>query len=391
MHVGRGERHVAQARHPELAEVALAQANVAGLGGGGASGIVVEAAQQGVRARAQLADAAVPAGIDPAGLDEMRHAGIGELAVGKGRAEMAEEAVAPADEQAQAAHGGGGIAGLAGRIVARQGVAEIVERRAVGDPGFQERRQCLAEIDEHPCIVRTGCCAERAPVAAGELPVGADQQRRAAGADAHFTPVEQGAQILRPQRVLRAVPAEPAIETQVEQAGRVAVDGPVPAAARQTVGPGPIGPVAGCAGDRAGERQARLEEQRPAEGDGGRFAGHPVARIGSRGRRPRSVAQDPALFLGGEVERRRRRSGAGKDGDAGKHAEHNRDSRQPGGQPGGDGRAGAPRRHSGTVSAVSFSRPAAPRTSRMSCQRPGMWNSRPSAVPDKPFTVTAGR
>ena len=144
MHVGRGERHVAQARHPELAEVALAQANVAGLGGGGASGIVVEAAQQGIRARAQLADAAVPAGIDPAGLDEMRHAGIGELAVGKGRAEMAEEAVAPADEQAQAAHGGGGIAGLAGRIVARQGVAEIVERRAAGDSGFQERRQCLA-------------------------------------------------------------------------------------------------------------------------------------------------------------------------------------------------------------------------------------------------------
>ena len=70
----------------------------------------------------------MPAGIDPAGFDEVRHAGIGELAVGKGRAEMAEEAVASADEQAQSARRGGGIPGLAGRIVARQGVAEIVER-----------------------------------------------------------------------------------------------------------------------------------------------------------------------------------------------------------------------------------------------------------------------
>ena len=262
----------------------------------------------------------MPAGIDPAGFDEMRHAGIGELAVGKGRAEMAQGAVAPADEQAQAAPGGGGIAGLAGRIVARQGVAEIVERRAGGDLGFEERRQCLAEIDENPCVVCAWRYAESAPVAAGKLPVGADQPRRAAGADAHFAPVEQGPQVLRPQRILRAVPAEPAVEAQVEQAGRVAVDGPVPAAARQAVGPGPVRRVAGCARDRAGERQARIEEQRPAEGDGGRCAGNPVARIGPRGRRPRPVAQDPAFFLGGEVERRRRR------GDAGKYAEYNRKS-----------------------------------------------------------------
>ena len=304
---------------------------------------------------------------------------------------MAQGAVAPADEQAQAAHGGGGIGGPAGRIVARQGVAEIVERRAAGDLGYQERRQCLADVDEDPFVVRAGRCAESAPVAAGKLTVGADQPRRAAGADAHFAPVEQGPQVLRPQRVLRAVPTEPAVEAQVEEARRIAVDGPVPAAARQAVGPGPVRRVAGCAGDRAGDRQARIEEQHPAEGDGGRLTGHPVARIGPRGRRPRPVAQDPAFLLGGEVERRRRPGGAERHADAGKQTECNRKSRQPGGQPGGDGRAGAPGRHSSTVSAVSLSRPAAPRTSRMSCQRPGMWNSRPSAVPDKPFRVTAGR
>ena len=118
------ESHVAQARHPELAEVALAQANIAGLGGGGAPCIVVEAAQQSVRTLAQSSNAAVPAGIDPVRFDEVRHAGIGELAVGEGRAEMADGAVAPAHEEAQAAPGSGGIAGQAGRIVAREGVAE---------------------------------------------------------------------------------------------------------------------------------------------------------------------------------------------------------------------------------------------------------------------------
>ena len=41
------------------------------------------------RQRGKLKDAAVPAGID-----EMRRAGIGEFAVGKSRAEMAEGAVA---------------------------------------------------------------------------------------------------------------------------------------------------------------------------------------------------------------------------------------------------------------------------------------------------------
>ena len=49
---------------------------------------------------------------------------------------------------------------------------------------------------------------------------------------------------------------------------------------------------------------------------------NPVARIGPRRRRPRPVAQDPALFLGGEVERLRRR----RRGDAGKCTECNRKS-----------------------------------------------------------------
>ena len=60
--------------------------------------------------------------------------------------------------------------------------------------------------------------------------------------------------------------------------------------------PGPhrasgAGTAPSSTGDRAGERQARIEEQRPAEGDGGRFAGSPVARIGPRGR---AQARPPA-------------------------------------------------------------------------------------------------
>ena len=115
----------------------------------------------------------MPAGIHPAGFDEVRHAGIGELAVGEGRAEVAESAVAPADEEAKAALGGSRVAGLAGRIALGQGVAEVVERGAAGDLGLQERGERLAEIDEYPFVVRAGRYAERAPVAAGELLVGA--------------------------------------------------------------------------------------------------------------------------------------------------------------------------------------------------------------------------
>ena len=85
-----------------------------------------------------------------------------------------------------------------------------------------------------------GCCAECVPVAAGKLSVRADQPRRAVRADAHFAPVEQGPEILRPKRVLRAVPAEPAVEPQVEQAERVAVHGLLSSALRQPVGPGPV-------------------------------------------------------------------------------------------------------------------------------------------------------
>ena len=95
---------------------------------------------------------------------------------------------------------GGGIAGPAGRIVARQGVAEIVERRAAGDLRFQERRQCLAEIDEDPCVVCAGRYAESAPVAAGKLPVQPCGREQAAAWPAARTSASAAASAGPPRR-----------------------------------------------------------------------------------------------------------------------------------------------------------------------------------------------
>ena len=280
---------------------------------------------------------------------------------------MAEDAAAPADEQAQATLGGGRVAGPARGVVLRQGVAKIVERRAAGDQGFDKRRQRLAEIDEDPFVVRAQRCAECLPVGAGEAGVRTDQTSRARRPDTHFALVQKRPQILRPQIILRAVPAEPAVETQVEQAEGVAVDRPVAPAARPSVRPALRRPVAGGAGDRSGDRQTRVEEQHPPERNGGRLARNPVARIDHDRRRPRPLAQDATSFFGSEVDGLRRNS----RGDS-KYTGYKRRSGQIPGLPDATVFVGAPPTHSSTISAVSFSRPAGPAISRMSCHRPGM-------------------
>src|SRR5688500_15716019 len=102
MHVGRGLRDAAQPRHAPFAEVAVLRLHVARAGRGAARRVVVEAAEQVVRALLQLPDAFETSGVHPAGGAEEAHAGVGELAVGELRARMAERAVALAYENAQA-------------------------------------------------------------------------------------------------------------------------------------------------------------------------------------------------------------------------------------------------------------------------------------------------
>src|SRR5262249_7853607 len=133
VHVRRGARHVAQARDAELAVVALLQVDVPRAGRARARGVVVEAAEEVIRARLQLLDAPVAARIDLLVLQEKRNSRIGELAVGERRSEVADAAVALADEGAQPALRGERVALHRGRVVLRQRVAELVERRTPAD------------------------------------------------------------------------------------------------------------------------------------------------------------------------------------------------------------------------------------------------------------------
>ena len=148
MHVGRGACHVAQPRDAEFAEVALLRLDVARAGGGGERRVVVIATEQVVRARLQPLDAAVAPGIDAPRRDEERHAGVGELAVGELRTEMADAAVALADEDPQAAPRRERIARGRGIVAALQRVAEVIERRAARDEGLLEGGEGFADVDK---------------------------------------------------------------------------------------------------------------------------------------------------------------------------------------------------------------------------------------------------
>ena len=322
----------------------------------------------------------MPAGIDPAGFDEMRHPGIGELAVGEGRAEMAEGAVAPADEQAQAALGGGGIAGPAGRIVARERVAKIVERRAAGDLGFQETPPA-------PCRDR----------------------RRS---------------VCRPRRARRRKRADRSRKSsRSERTSRAAPPGPTPISRPSRRGRRFCAHSESCAPSQPNQRLERRLNRlgalrstircprlrgRPsvqALSGGWQVAQETAPETDSRGSknsaRPKTMAAGlpETRLLGsgheaggqGPWRRIRRSSSAVKSSAGAAMPERRTDYDCKPRRQGGEGRAGPPGRHSSTVSAVSFSRPAAPRISRISCQRPGMWNIRPSAVPDEPSSVTPGR
>ena len=369
--VGRRQPQVAQAGHLELAVVPVLKCHVHGGGGAAARRVVVEGTQQVVAAGLQLADAAVPARVDAAGLGKVRQPQVVELAVAEGRPQVAGVAAPAAEEQRQPALRGLRIACRGLTVATRDRIAEVVEGRAAaaqrGLPGGQR----LGHVDGDPFIVGAGCLAEGGDVALAQRRCVAHGARHLCQATAHLARIEQRAQALRPQVVVGAVPAVPALQVQVVQRQRVAVAARQACASRPAVAEAQRGLVAAGAGDAAVGRQRRLVEQLPAEGDGRRLAPDPVRRVGLQRRWPGAEGQDARDVV--VVQRRGQRVGRGQQRHRGKQRR--------------------PALHC-TVSGWASRRdlPAASRHSKTSSQRPGMWNISPSArYRPAPCGLTLGR
>src|SRR5207237_9929493 len=95
------------------------------------------------------------------------------------------------------------------------------ERVAPPQEGVVECRERLADIGEHPLVVRRHRSTERALIVRGIAR--AYQRRDMRGARAHLARLEERPDALRPETVVRAVPAIAAIERDVQEARRVAL------------------------------------------------------------------------------------------------------------------------------------------------------------------------
>src|SRR5262249_21727306 len=157
-------------------------------------------------------------------------------------------------------------------------------------------------------VVLAGREAEGLAVAAGEIAVAADELRDTRRAHPQLARIEDRVDALRPQAVVRAVPAEPVVVAHVDDAGRVAIDFLEAHGARQAVAPVALGQVAMRAGDLAVHGESPLEEQALAEVDRAAVSRDAVARIVRPGRRPRTVRLDFSRFLVGDGRRERRRA-----------------------------------------------------------------------------------
>ena len=326
--------------------------------------VVVVAPQQVELARPQLLDAGVPARVHPPLVDEERDARVVELAVGKRRAEMADVAPALADEDLQTALRRIRIPRNARRIAAQERIAKFVERRAPARQRLLECGERLADADQYRLVFlrhRT----EHLAVAARKVGIATHERGHLRGAQAHLARVEQWPDALRPQAVVRPIPAEPPLQPRVLQAGRVAVDARKAERARLAVGPVALGNVAARARHRAVRRQPPLEEQPLAQLDRVALSRDAVRGIGRERRRPRPVRRDRARLRFGERQRRGRERG------------ENRDERAP---------------HSTLTGCAARSVLPSARSSNTSSQRPGIWNSSPSARKrPPPSAVIEGR
>ncbi len=302
VHVGRGQGQVAQRRHLEFTEVAMLGPQMFRCRGIVPRSIVVMGAKLVPGARQQALDAALAARVDAVRLDEEGDADVAEFAVGKQRTGMAGGTLPAAEEQAQAALRRRRIGGGRLRIALPQGVAEAVEGRRRRDQGLLPGGDGFRDIHHEVRVVGIGRFAEGPAVMACQHGFAAQGPRHARRLAAHFARVEDGPQAGRPQTVVAAIPAEPALVAHIEQARRVADAGDQPArhgaaileAARRVVATG--------AGQAPAGRKARMEKQIMAEAYRRGMGRHPVAGIGGPLQRPWAMGRDPFEFGGIEAD-----------------------------------------------------------------------------------------
>ena len=239
-----------------------------------------------------------------------------------------------------------------------------------------------------------GRLPEGAFVEAAQLAGRPDDGGDMLGARAHFARIDDRLQALRPEAVGAPVPREPALEPDVQERGRVAVERREAQRLLAAIGPAAIGNVAGGAAHRAGRGQPGLEEEALPQGDGGRLARHAIARVALRALWPSAVRQNAPDLPGLEIETARRRHLGGaragvarprierqEDRAGGQRREHGHDDPHgPSPRRQDDPHGPSPRVHSRSIAASRRSVRPPRSTSKSRCQRPGMWKSSPSAT-----------
>src|SRR5438034_764820 len=146
----------------------------------------------------------------------------GESAVAEMRTGVADAAIGLADEERRAALRCRRIADRGDGVAALERIAEFIERRAAADERLLVGGQRLADVDERLFIILGNGAREGAFIVAriARAHHGSDVRGRCA----HLARIEYRPHTLRPQAVVRAVPAVPAILADVDQARRVALD-----------------------------------------------------------------------------------------------------------------------------------------------------------------------
>ena len=129
------------------------------------------------------------------------------------RAGVAAAAERFTDEERRAALRSRRIARGRSRSAALERVAELVERRAAAQECFLEGGERLADIAEHLLVIRRHRSAERALIV--DCIARANQRRDLRRRGAHLARLEERPDALRPETVVRAVPAIAAIERDV--------------------------------------------------------------------------------------------------------------------------------------------------------------------------------
>jgi hypothetical protein len=187
-------------------------------------------------------------------------------------------------------------------IAAHERVAEVVERRSPAHQRLLKRGERLGDAHQHR-LVLVRHRAEHFAVAARQIRIPAHKRGHARGIEPHLVGIEQRPDALRPQAVVRAVPAEPALHAHVRHAQGVPVGEREPARAREAVGPVALRDVAARARHLAVRGEPPLEEQPLTELDGVLLPRRAIRGVGCERRRPGPVRLDHAAL--GRCERQR--------------------------------------------------------------------------------------